>query len=52
MRWNPEAMDYYGYATHQYASDIGWAVKQTSRIKDLYDLLDHYSLVFEIPKYK
>ncbi|WP_181406500.1 SH3 domain-containing protein, partial [Terrilactibacillus laevilacticus] len=47
MRWNPSAP-----ATHQYASDIGWAVKQTSQIKKLYDLLSSYTITYEIPKYQ
>lgn len=50
MRWNPDAP-----ATHQYATDAGWAVKQTSNIKKMYDLLeddDGIVLNFEIPSYK
>ncbi|MTT30432.1 SH3 domain-containing protein [Terrilactibacillus sp. BCM23-1] len=47
MRWNPAEP-----ATHQYASDIGWAVKQTSQIKKLYDLLSSYTITYEIPKYQ
>jgi beta-N-acetylglucosaminidase len=47
MRWNPA-----NPAIHQYASDIGWAVKQTSFIKSLYDRLSSYSIKFDIPKYK
>lgn len=47
MRWNPT-----NPATHQYASDIGWAVKQTSRIANLYSLLDGYRLTFDVPLYK
>ncbi|NRG47914.1 glucosaminidase domain-containing protein, partial [Bacillus sp. CRN 9] len=52
MRWNPNAMEKYGYATHQYASDIAWAVKQTTRMADMYAQLTKYKLVFEVPKYK
>ncbi|GAA5415815.1 hypothetical protein Pryu01_00847 [Paraliobacillus ryukyuensis] len=52
MRWNPDAMDNYGYASHQYATDIGWAVKQTSRIEKFYNMLEKYSLVYDIPFYK
>jgi beta-N-acetylglucosaminidase/RNase P/RNase MRP subunit p29 len=47
MRWNP---DHPG--THQYATDIGWAAKQTYRITDFYDLLSNYTLVFDVPHYK
>ncbi|MGO1653047.1 SH3 domain-containing protein [Senegalia sp. (in: firmicutes)] len=46
MKWNPDSP-----GTHQYATDIGWAAKQTSKIKELYDLCDDYTLRFEIPKY-
>lgn len=46
MRWNPDRP-----ATHQYASDIGWAVKQTSIISGLYQLLSSYSIRFDVPKY-
>ncbi|WP_353948981.1 glucosaminidase domain-containing protein [Sporolactobacillus sp. Y61] len=47
MRWNPAAP-----ASHQYATDIGWAVKQTYEIKQLYDLLSSYKLIFDVPQYK
>ncbi|MCL6615621.1 MAG: glucosaminidase domain-containing protein, partial [Anoxybacillus ayderensis] len=46
MRWNPD-----NPGTHQYATDIGWAVKQVTNIKRLYDLLDRYTLIFDIPVY-
>ncbi|MFJ7859344.1 SH3 domain-containing protein [Peribacillus sp. NPDC097206] len=52
MRWNPAGASSYGYATHQYATDIGWAVKQVKQIYNLYSLLDSYNLNIEIPKYK
>ncbi|PSL40673.1 beta-N-acetylglucosaminidase [Planomicrobium soli] len=47
MRWNPA-----NPATHQYASDIGWAAKQTSRMNALYNMLDSYTITLDIPKYK
>ncbi|TSB48363.1 SH3 domain-containing protein [Alkalicoccobacillus porphyridii] len=47
MRWNPDAP-----ATHQYATDIGWAEKQTSRMASMYSLVDDYTLHYEIPQYK
>ncbi|MFS0775275.1 PA14 domain-containing protein [Neobacillus sp. 3P2-tot-E-2] len=47
MRWNPASP-----GTHQYATDIGWAVKQVNRIKSLYDLLSKYNLVFDEPKFQ
>lgn len=51
MRWNPEKMVANGYATHQYASDIGWAVKQTVQIANMYNQLSKYNLTLEIPNY-
>ncbi|WP_409295804.1 PA14 domain-containing protein [Peribacillus sp. SCS-26] len=47
MRWNPAAP-----ATHQYASDIGWAYKQTSGFYRLYDTLENYTAVYDIPLYQ
>lgn len=44
MRWN-----IYG---HQYATDIGWAYKQTFLIRKIADQLPSLALYFEIPKYK
>lgn len=52
MRWNPNGAVAYGKATHQYATDIGWAVKQVHRIFDLYNRLNSYQVILEIPKYK
>ncbi|WP_077329239.1 GW dipeptide domain-containing protein [Virgibacillus siamensis] len=52
MRWNPLFADTYGYASHQYASDIGWAYKQTYGMYNLYNLLSSYNLVFDIPVYR
>jgi len=46
MRWNPD-----NPGTHQYATDIGWAVKQVANISRLYDLLDRYTLIFDVPVY-
>ncbi|MCR2821417.1 peptidoglycan-binding protein [Lederbergia panacisoli] len=47
MRWNPN-----NPGTHQYATDIGWAVKQLARIKNLYDQLPNAKLSYDITKYK
>lgn len=52
MRWNPKGIELNGYASHQYATDIGWATKQSSRIAELYKLLDNYTLTFDVPVYK
>ena len=47
MRWNPARP-----GTHQYATDIGWAYKQVSNISRLYNLIDTYTLHFDVPQYK
>ncbi|GHH98110.1 SH3 domain-containing protein [Neobacillus kokaensis] len=52
MRWNPRAAAANGKATHQYATDIGWAAKQVKQMYNLYSLIDSYKLVLEIPQYK
>ncbi|MGX9806591.1 SH3 domain-containing protein [Exiguobacterium acetylicum] len=44
MRWNPM-----NPGRHQYATDMGWAAKQTTRIYDLYQQMDSYTAVFDIP---
>jgi mannosyl-glycoprotein endo-beta-N-acetylglucosaminidase len=45
MRWNPVA------TWHQYATDIGWAYKQVNSIYNLYQLLDNYTIYYDVPKY-
>ncbi|WP_312096273.1 SH3 domain-containing protein [Niallia sp.] len=52
MRWNPDAAEKTGTATHQYASDIGWATKQVNQIYNLYSLISSYTLNYEIPTYQ
>lgn len=50
MRWNPA-----NPATHQYATDVAWAVKQTNRILNQAAILaqrHELVLVFDIPQYK
>ncbi|EXJ23299.1 N-acetylmuramoyl-L-alanine amidase [Alkalibacterium sp. AK22] len=49
MRWNP-AMP----GVHQYATDVGWASKQTSMLRSIigYSLMDNLILNFDIPKYQ
>lgn len=46
MRWNP-----YTTGTHQYASDISWASKQTKNIKVIMDNFKSADLYFDVPKY-
>lgn len=49
MRWDP---DHSG--ENQYATDVGWAVKQTDDIKHVYDMLedrDDALITFEIPAF-
>ncbi|MGE6257188.1 glucosaminidase domain-containing protein [Heyndrickxia sporothermodurans] len=52
MRWNPDGMVAKGYANHQYASDIGWAEKQTYSIVQAYNQLSDFILMFDVPKYQ
>ena len=47
MRWNPDSP-----ATHQYATDIGWAAKQVPWIRDCYEMMKEYRLTLHIPRYK
>ncbi|WP_246484849.1 SH3 domain-containing protein [Virgibacillus salarius] len=51
MRWNPASMSKNGYASHQYATDIGWASKQIYTMYNLYKQLDSYTLYLDIPEY-
>ncbi len=46
MKWNPDAP-----ATHQYATDIGWAIKITPKMDDIYKSINSYVLFFEEPKF-
>ena len=46
MRWNP-----YTTGMHQYATDIGWASKQTKSIKAIMDKFTNVDLYFDVPKY-
>jgi len=47
MRWNPGAP-----GKHQYATDIGWASKQTNFIRQFYAQVNIYNLRFDIPMYQ
>ncbi|MCC5891503.1 SH3 domain-containing protein [Exiguobacterium sp.] len=47
MRFNPA-----NPGVHQYATDIGWATKQTARIYQTYQTLDSYTLHFDVPKFQ
>ena len=50
IRWNPRMSE--GYAWKQYATDIGWAHKQVTQIKNIYNQLDNPSYHYDIPRYK
>ncbi|WP_052360612.1 peptidoglycan-binding protein [Oceanobacillus manasiensis] len=52
MRWNPNAMDNLGYASHQYATDIGWASKQIYTMYNLYQDIGITNVLLDIPEYK
>lgn len=50
MKWNPG-----GVTWHQYATDVGWPVKQTKRIREIFDQykdVDGFVLEFEVPVFK
>jgi len=47
MRWNPANPGY-----PQYATDMGWAVKQLPNIKSLYEQLEDPILHFDVVSYK
>ncbi|SEO24428.1 bifunctional autolysin [Amphibacillus marinus] len=47
MRWNPA-----NPGSMQYATDIGWASKQVSRMKAIYDQIENPSMVFDIPVFR
>lgn len=38
--------------THQYATDIGWALKQTNQMYNIYSQNDYSSLRFVLPQYR
>nr|WP_269144033.1 N-acetylglucosaminidase [Clostridium guangxiense] len=46
MRWNPNN------PSHQYATDVKWAINQIYNIKSLYDLCPTAKLIFDLPIYK
>ena len=47
MRWNPASP-----GTHQYATDVGWAVKQAKLIEEIYKEFEEASRNFDIPVYR
>ncbi len=47
MRWNPDIP-----GTHQYATDIAWAINQAPAIKEMYDNFPNAKLTFDIPEYQ
>ena len=46
MLWNPE-----NPGTHQYATDVGWAIKQAQSIADIFYSFPDAVLAFDIPVY-
>lgn len=46
MLWNPE-----NPGTHQYATDIGWAVKQAVSIERIFNMFPSAELSYDIPVY-
>ena len=49
MRWNPDMVN--GASWKQYASDIAWATKQVSQIKNIYSQLSNPNYHYDIAKY-
>jgi mannosyl-glycoprotein endo-beta-N-acetylglucosaminidase len=47
MRWNPVSPGYPQYATH-----VQWATAQTDRLYDVYQLLDSYTALFDVPVFE
>lgn len=47
MRWNPQ-----NPGLHQYATDIGWAAKQTRSYQAYYDNLKNPNIIYDIPVFK
>ncbi len=47
MRWNPD-----NPGVHQYATHVAWAQITTNRIASIYNQLESYVQVFEVPKFK
>ncbi|MCD8500824.1 MAG: peptidoglycan-binding protein [Bacillaceae bacterium] len=47
MRWNPA-----NPGTLQYATDVGWAVKQANMIAPHYQNLDYLKATFDIPRFR
>nr|WP_245347602.1 peptidoglycan-binding protein [Oceanobacillus polygoni] len=52
MRWNPSAMEATGKFGRQYATDIGWAAKQVTNLKNMYNTLSNPLFRFNIVQYK
>ena len=47
MLWNPE-----NPGVHQYATDIGWAVKQAVNIEKIFNEFPEAVLSYDIPVYQ
>ncbi|SES01497.1 peptidoglycan-binding protein [Salisediminibacterium halotolerans] len=61
MRWDPEyqeafindeVSEFRRKDQFQYATDIGWAYKQTKMIKELYDMMENPNIALDMPEYK
>ena len=52
MRWNTASMNKNKYASHQYATDVGWAAKQVYNLAKLYNEIGVNTLNLKIPVYK
>ncbi len=46
MLWNPQMP-----GTHQYATDISWAIKQAQKMADMYEIFPNAIFTYEVPVY-
>lgn len=51
MKWDFFSMENEAFYVHQYATDVGWARKQTARIKALLDIMGNPQVQYEVPIY-
>ena len=52
MRWNPTHMSNHGVFGRQYATDIGWAQKQTGSLNNMLSQIEDPRLRFDFVRYK
>lgn len=50
MKWNPKMAD--GQKWKQYATDIGWAIKQTDKMEEIYAQLPEAKYFYDMPVFE